>query len=55
MTFLIESTLHNQHHVVDMLIFLFHADPNDTGNVLQFGTLVEGATALWCAAGQYPQ
>lgn len=28
-------------------------DVNATGKIKHFGTLVEGATALWLAAGQY--
>jgi len=31
----------------------FRVDVNAVGKVKHFGSIVDGATALWCAAGEY--
>jgi len=53
MTLLIEATLNGHLLIIDHLLEKFNVDINAVGKIRHFGSMVEGATALWCAAGQY--
>jgi len=52
MTLLIEATLKGYFVIVDHLLENFSIDIDAVGRVRHFGSVVDGATALWCAAGQ---
>lgn len=55
MTLLIEATLKGYFVIVDHLLENFSIDIDAVGKIRHFGSVVDGATALWCAAGQYIQ
>jgi len=48
-----EASLNGQIKIVKELFDRFNVAVDKVGDVLHFGSLVKGATALWCAAGQY--
>ncbi|XP_022173057.1 protein fem-1 homolog B-like [Myzus persicae] len=50
-TLLIEASLNSQLKIVKELFRRFNVAVDNTGDVVQFGSLIKGATALWCAAG----
>lgn len=53
MTLLIEATNYGHFEIVKHLLEKCNINVDATGKIKHFGTLVEGATALWLAAGQY--
>lgn len=53
MTLLIEATKYGHLKIIKHMLGKCNIDVNATGKIKHFGTLVEGATALWLAAGQY--
>lgn len=55
MTLLIEATINGRLRCVVKLLknCIDKIDLDAVGKVNCFGSLVDGATALWCAAGQY--
>jgi len=46
-----EACLHGHVKIVRELFNRFNVAVDSIGNVVHFGSLVKGATALWCAAG----
>jgi hypothetical protein len=48
-----EASLNGQIKIVRELFNRFNVAVDNIGDVVHFGSLVKGATALWCAAGQY--
>ncbi|CAI6366920.1 unnamed protein product [Macrosiphum euphorbiae] len=50
-TLLMEASLNGQIKIVKALFDRFNVAVDNTGDVVHFGSLVKGATALWCAAG----
>jgi ankyrin repeat protein len=54
MTLLIEASLRGRTKIVKyMLEQLCNVNLDAQGKVFHFDSIVDGATALWCAAGQY--
>ncbi|CAH1711998.1 protein fem-1 homolog B [Aphis gossypii] len=51
LTLLMEASLHGHVKIVRELFNRFNVTVDSIGNVVHFGSLVKGATALWCAAG----
>ncbi|XP_026811034.1 protein fem-1 homolog B-like [Rhopalosiphum maidis] len=50
-TLLMEASLNGQIKIVRELFNRFNVAVDNIGDVVHFGSLVKGATALWCAAG----
>ncbi|XP_050524337.1 protein fem-1 homolog B [Daktulosphaira vitifoliae] len=50
-TLLIEAAINGQIKIIKHLLNKFKVNLNVEGKVKHFGSMVEGATALWCAAG----
>lgn len=53
MTLLIEATLNGHLKIIKHLLKKCNINLDAKGKVKHFGSVVDGATALWCAAGQY--
>ncbi|XP_050427498.1 protein fem-1 homolog B-like [Adelges cooleyi] len=50
-TILIEAALYGQIKIINYILSKFKVNLDAEGKVNHFGSMVEGATALWCAAG----
>lgn len=51
MTLLIEATLNGHFKIIKHLLDKFNINVDAPGKVNHFSSVVDGATALWCAAG----